>query len=113
MGYMIGIWTIDREGVSPGPGWAPGWFVPDLKYGVHPTNIEAKRAYLVVHCPNFSNLGAEKVKGMFHSLTKANSFSVQKAKVLRVEQSKTDSESDCPKRVAQPMPEKTIAGGRE
>jgi hypothetical protein len=90
MSYMIGIWTVDPEGTSPGPGWKPGKFVPNQKYGVHNTNLQAKRAYLAVHAPAFENLQAERVKWDFHQMTRARSWSFQQAKVLKVEQPKAE-----------------------
>ncbi len=85
MSYMVATWKVDPEGESPGSGWAPGRFEPNPKYGFHSTNLDAKRAYLTVHSPNWQNLSAEKVKGQFHSITKANSFSKKRAKILKVD----------------------------
>jgi hypothetical protein len=106
MSYMIGTWTVDPEGISPGPGWKPGKFVPSLKYGVHNTNLQAKRAYLAVHAPGFENLKAERVKWDFHQMTRARSWSFQQAKVLKVEQPKAE-----PNPTTQSK-QKTKAGGR-
>ena len=90
MSYMIGTWTFDPEGTSPEPGWKPGKFVPNQKYSVHNTNLEAKRAYLAVHAPGFENLSAEKVKWNFHQMTRARSWSIQKVKVLKVKDAKAE-----------------------
>jgi hypothetical protein len=96
MSYMVATWKVNPEGESPGPGWAPGRFEPNPKYGFHSTNLDAKRAYLAVHAPGWSNLSAEKVKGQFHSITKANSFSKKNVKILKV---------DNPQCTPQPIPE--------
>ena len=85
MSYMVATWKVDPAGESPGPGWAPGRFEPNPKYGVHSTNLEAKRAYLAVHSPEWSDLNPEKVKGQFHSIARANSFSKKSAKILKVD----------------------------
>jgi hypothetical protein len=87
---MIGTWKCDPKGTSPGPGWKPGKFVPDQKYGVHATNLEAKRAYLAIHAPGHEKRSDESVKWNFHQMTRARSWSVQKAKVLKVEQPKAE-----------------------
>jgi hypothetical protein len=90
MSYMIGTWALDPEGNSPEPGMRPGKFVPNQKYGEHKTNLEAKRAYLAVHAPGFEDVSADKVKWFFHDMTRARSWSIQKVKVLKVEDSKEE-----------------------